>query len=132
MTAYGFIRENRGEYGVKQMAALLGVSRAAYYKWAAHGVCGRRKASDAKLLELVRAIADRHKGRYGSPRIRLELSRGHGVDVGGKRVARLMRENGLCARRPRRRPRTTDSSHGMPVCRNILGRDFKAQKPGSK
>jgi len=55
-----------------------------------YGACGRREASDAKPMGLIRAIADRHKRRYGSPGVRLELSREHGVNVGGKRVARLM------------------------------------------
>jgi len=128
VTAYSYIRENRGQYGVKQMVALFGVSRPAHYKWARHGTCGRREASDAKLLELIRAIADRRKRRCGSPRVRLELSRKHGVNAGGKRVACLMRENGLRARRPR----TADSPHGMAVHGNLLDRDFRAQKPGGK
>ena len=43
-----------------------------------------------------------------------------------------MRENGLRARRPRRRPRATDSPHGMAVHGNLLDRDFLAQKPDGK
>ena len=43
-----------------------------------------------------------------------------------------MRENGLNARRGWRRPRTTDSGHGLGVCENVLNRDFSAEGPGRK
>jgi putative transposase len=45
----------------------------------------------------------------------------------------LMRAQGLCAGRPRRRkPRTTDSQHTQPVAPNLLARDFTAQAPNRK
>jgi putative transposase len=45
-------------------------------------------------------------------------------------VARLMREMGLVARQGRRRrPRTTDSRHDLPVAPNLLDRDFAAERP---
>jgi len=47
-----------------------------------------------------------------------------------RRVARLMREMGLAARRGRRRaPRTTDSRHDIPVAPNLLDRNFAAERP---
>jgi putative transposase len=50
-----------------------------------------------------------------------------------KRVARLMRAQGLCAGRLRRRkPRSTDSQHTQPVAPNLLGRDFTAEAPNRK
>ena len=36
------------------------------------------------------------------------------------------------ARRGWRRPRTTDSGHGLGVCENVLNRDFNAEGPGQK
>ncbi|GJG89438.1 integrase [Gemmatimonadetes bacterium T265] len=50
--------------------------------------------------------------------------RAAGVRVAKKRVARLMREDGLAGRRAQRRVRTTDSAHGEPVAPNLLGRHF--------
>jgi putative transposase len=45
--------------------------------------------------------------------------------VGQKRVARLMREDGLVGRRPRaRRGSTTDSNHPHPIAPNLLDRQF--------
>jgi transposase InsO family protein len=60
---------------------------------------------------------------YGAPRVHVEL-RTQGVPVAKKRVARLMREDGLVGRRPRRRVRTTDSQHAHPVAPNVLNRQF--------
>jgi transposase InsO family protein len=39
-------------------------------------------------------------------------------------VARLMREDGLVGRRPRRWVRTTDSQHAHPLAPNVLARQF--------
>ena len=39
-----------------------------------------------------------------------------------------MRENGLSARKRR----TTQSNHGLPVCENILNRDFHAEECGQQ
>ncbi|NOK32438.1 IS3 family transposase [Corallococcus exercitus] len=52
-----------------------------------------------------------------------------GQHVGRHRVARLMREAGLRARRRRRFVHTTDSKHGLPVAPNVLARDFNPSKP---
>jgi putative transposase len=49
-----------------------------------------------------------------------------------KRVARLMREQGLFAQRPRHRTITTKSEPGAQVAPNLLQRDFRAEQPNSK
>ncbi|NOK33071.1 DDE-type integrase/transposase/recombinase [Corallococcus exercitus] len=60
--------------------------------------------------------------------MRAEL-KAQGQHVGRHRVARLMREAGLWARRRRRFVHTTDSKHGLPVAPNVLARDFNPSKP---
>jgi transposase InsO family protein len=130
--AYRFMSENRGRYAIREMAGLFGVSSGAYYKWAKHGVSQRRSQEDAELLCLIRAIVVEHHRRYGSPRVREELRKKHGKRVSLKKVARLMRENGLNARRRRKFIPTTNSNHGLPVCKNLLNRQFAAEKAGQK
>ena len=132
MTVYWFMRENRRRYTVTKMAAVLGVSRSAYYRWARGGAQQRRGAVDAELVRLIREIVIRHQRRYGSPRVRQELLVAYGKRVSRKKVARLMRENGLNAARRRRRIPTTDSRHDLAVCENILNREFSAEQGGQK
>jgi putative transposase len=67
----------------------------------------------------------------GSPRIHAEL-RDQGIKCAPKRVARLMREQGLFAKRPRHRTITTKSEPGAPVAPNLLQRDFSAEQPNTK
>jgi transposase InsO family protein len=126
------MRANRSRYRVTEMAGLLGVSRGAYYQWAKHGVSERRNAADAELIRLIRQIAARHHRRYGSPRVRQELRQVYGKSVSLKKVARLMRENRLNSRIRRKHIPTTDSRHALPVCENILNREFHAEKAGTK
>ncbi|MFP2962870.1 IS3 family transposase, partial [Myxococcus sp. 1LA] len=68
------------------------------------------------------------RGTYGSPRVHAEL-RAKGRRVSRKRVARLMGQQGLAARRTRRFVHTTDSRHTQPVASNVLARDFSADAP---
>jgi len=130
--AYQFMKANQSRYTIKEMAVLFGVSRSAYYRWARNGASQRRKADDAELVRLILEIAAKHHCRYGSPRVRRELRDAYGKRVSLKKVARLMRENGLNARRSRKRIPTTDSNHTLKVFENILSRKFYAESGGVK
>jgi transposase InsO family protein len=130
--AYEFMKNNQNKYTITEMAGLFGVSRAAYYKWLKHGICEQRSKADAELLELIREIVNKHHRRYGSPRVRRELWVKYGKSVSHKRIARLMRENGLNARCKGKYIPTTNSSHSDPICENILNREFHAEKAGMK
>src|SRR5206468_206333 len=50
--------------------------------------------------------------------------RAEGTPVGQKRIARLMQEDGLVGRLPKRWVRTTDSNHAYPIAPNLLNRQF--------
>jgi transposase InsO family protein len=129
---YRFMKANRDRYTIKEMAAVVGVSRSAYYQRVRNGVSRRREIADAELVRLIREIVVRHHWRYGSPRVRQELRSTYGKRVSLKKVARLMRENGLNAKGRRKFIPTTDSKHGLYVCENLLNREFHAEKGGQK
>src|SRR6266536_5628842 len=86
---------------------------------------------DALLAEQVKRAFENNRCVYGSPRVHAEL-RAQGLHCARKRVARLMREQGLFARRPRHRRMTTHSEQGAQVAPNLLQRDFHADEPNSK
>ncbi len=126
---YAAIAAHRGQYPVRLMCDALGVSPSGFY--AAQGRApGARAAADERLRVEVRAAHRKSRGRYGAPRVHRAL-RAAGTRVGKKRVARVMREDGLVARRARRRIRTTDSAHAQPVAPNLVARGFAvATQPG--
>src|SRR6516164_4182218 len=99
MTRYRFIEAESSRYPVAQVCRIAQVSRAAYYAWKGTpaSACA---AEDAALTATIRAIHTASGGQYGVPRVLAEL-RAQGVDVGKKRVARLMTAAGLRGRRPR-------------------------------
>jgi len=80
------------------LCRVLGVSRSGYYDWAARGP-SRHALEDAAALERIEAIHAEFP-YYGAPRVHRELLN-QGVRLGRHRVARLLRENGLHARRGR-------------------------------
>jgi transposase InsO family protein len=89
-----------------------------------------RTRQDETLAAVAAAIYAENHGRYGSPRVQMEL-RERGQRSGRKRIARLMRAQALHAR-PRRRYRTTtDARHGLPVAPNLLARRFAVAKPNT-
>ena len=125
---FRFIEDRRADYPVKIMCDVLGVSPAGYYAWRSRPE-SRRAAADRELVEDIRRVHRDTRGRYGSPRIHVELkAQGRGVSRG--RIERLMRHHGIRAIMARpRRVRTTDSRHGLPIAPNLLGRNFFAAAP---
>jgi putative transposase len=129
MTPYEFIEAEKATYSVSELCSALDVSRSGYSKWRT-APPSRRARDDERLTAHVRAIHQRSRRTYGSPRVHAEL-RDQGERVSRKRVERLMREEGLQARKKRRFRITTESGHGLPVARNVLARRFTVDAPDS-
>jgi putative transposase len=116
------------DYSIARLCAMLEVTRSGYHAWLSASP-SQREQTDAALVGEIKAIHAQHKGRYGAPRIQNAL-RIKGHSHGRKRVARLMREQGLRGRCTRRFvPRTTDSNHDEPIAANHLATQPVPQKP---
>jgi putative transposase len=124
---FNFIATKEVAFPVHTMCRTLGVSRSGYYAWRGRPTPPRAKA-DAQLAVEIAGAHKASRGTYGSPRVHAEL-RARGRKVGRKRVERLMRQNGLQARRKRRFCRTTDSRHALPIAPNVLARNFETGAP---
>jgi transposase InsO family protein len=117
------ITRHRREFELRLMCRVLEVSPSGYYaslkrppSW--HALI------DEVLMARVRIIHAESGETYGAPRVHLELQ-AEGLPASQKRVARLMREEGLVARpRKARRVCTTDSNHADPIAPNLLARQF--------
>jgi putative transposase len=119
---FAFIETEKAGFPVALLCRMLAVSRAGFYAWRRRPVAVRTR-QDQVLAVAVATIYAEHHGRYGSPRVQMEL-RDRGQRSGRKRIARLMRVQDLRARPKRRYRTTTDSRHGLPVCPNLLARRF--------
>jgi len=107
------------------MCRVLEVSRGGFYRWLGKFKSHREIENEELLIEIREAFK---KGRrtYGSPRITDEINAKPGRRVNKKRVARLMRENGIRAKTKRKFKVTTHSDHKEPISPNLLNQDFTA------
>jgi putative transposase len=113
------VEELSQDYPVKELCAVLEVTRSGYYAWL-NGQETARQIANHLLVQQIRRVYQEKKGRYGSPRVTQQLRR-EGQRCNHKRVERLMRQQGLkgCSSRRRRGP-TTDSNHDQPIAPNLL------------
>lgn len=121
------MRRHEDEFRIVSMCRVLSVTRQGYYAWRRRAPSARSD-TDTRLLSEIRAIHVRSRQSYGSPRIQRYLRR-LGYRVSAKRVARLMGQAGLRAKRSRRFRVTTDSRHTQTVHENVLARDFAVGTP---
>lgn len=123
---YACIREHEGAFTVVLMCRVLAVSRTGYYAWRGRTPSARAQ-TDTRLRVAIRAIHAASRQRYGRPRIHREL-RAQAWRCSQKRVARLMRLEGLRGKRARRY-RTTTQADGTPPAPNRLQRRFQVATP---
>lgn len=124
---FAFIDAKKARFPVSALCRVLQVRRSGFYAW-----CGReesrRARNDRRLAVEISALFAESRRRYGSPRI-YRVLRARGQRVCRHRIARLMREQHLCARARRRYVATTDSRHHLPLPPNLLCRDFTISVP---
>jgi putative transposase len=113
------VQELSKNYPVRELCAVLELTRSGYYAWRRSQETARQVANRL-LAQQIQRVYHEKKGRYGSPRVTQQLRR-EGQRCNHKRVERLMRQQGLkgCSSR-KRRVRTTDSDHDQPIAPNLL------------
>ena len=122
------MKEHQAVFAVGKMCKAFKVSRSGYYHWLNRAADRRepsaRQIDNQEVLRLIREIHQQSKGRYGSPKITLELQK-RGIQISRLRVARLMKVAGIRSVVHRKfRMRTTDSNHNYPIAKNLLDRKF--------
>ena len=109
------------------MCNVLEVSRSGYHKYL-KGQMLQRRRENMFLEAEIREIYESKRGRYGSPRIHMELI-SRGIKVNRKRVERIMRTNNIYAHGKRKFKATTNSKHKKPVAENLLSQNFQTDAP---
>ena len=122
-----FIAAQREAHGVPHAVSCraLRVSQAWFYKWKDGKLPARAARRERLKAEVSRLFAERG-GKDGSPRITAAL-REAGWRVSENTVAGLMREQGLAARRKRKRKATTRPGRGRWRAPDLTRRKFAAQ-----
>jgi putative transposase len=128
---FAWIAAEKASFKISELCRALSVSPSGYYAWSRRPESARARR-DRQLKVLVRASFEGSKQRYGSPRVHRDLLEEHDERVSRKRVIRLMQEEGLKARTPKRFVCTTESDHDLPVTANLLNREFTAEAPNQR
>ena len=105
------------------MCRALEVSRGGFYRWLGR-FKSRRATENEQLLIEIKAEFKKYRETYGSPSIADVINEKPGRKVNKKRVARIMRENGIRAKTKRKFKVTTHSDHKYPISPNLLNRNF--------
>ena len=134
MSRFQFVADNSATFEVKRLCELVEVERSSYYAWLqAAPARAERARADAELAERIRVV-HAVDTTQGAPRITAELNDNApaGERVNHKRVARVMRLEGIRGYVKKRRVRTTipePSGHKVP---DLLKRDFTAPAPNRR
>ena len=121
------MRAYQAVYPVATMCRVLGVSTSGYYSWRRREPSSRSQ-SDTELTAKIRHYYDASDGIYGAPKIHADLV-AEGIEVGRKRVARLMRAAGLQGVSRRKWVRTTIRDESQSPAPDLVDRDFSATGP---
>ncbi|MCS6712475.1 IS3 family transposase [Brachybacterium sp. EF45031] len=132
VSRFQFVADNSATFEVKRLCELVEIERSSYYAWLkAAPAREARAADDAALAERIRAV-HAEDNTQGAPRITAELndSAPAGERVNHKRVARVMRLQGIRGYVKKRRVRTTIPEPSDQKYPDLLKRDFTAPAPG--
>jgi putative transposase len=124
---FRFVEEQRGAFPIDRLCQVLNVSSRGLRAFR-NRPASRRQRTDLVVLAHIKEQSRLSLGSYGRPRMTEELKE-VGVDVGHRRVGRLMRENGITVERTRKFKATTDSNHTFNIAPNLLDRDFRSAEP---
>jgi putative transposase len=122
------IAAEKTNFPVAVMCRVLAVNRTAFHNWERRAPSDRA-LTDAWLTEKIKQIHDASRGVYGAPRIHAELRMEHDIRVGRKRVARLMKADGISGVRPRKRWRTTIRIPRITPATDLVERQFRPDSP---
>ena len=114
-------------FSIRAMCRVLEVSTSGYYAWRRRKISVRTREDEA-LRRRIGSIHEQSRRTYGSPRIHAEL-KDEGVQVGRKRIARLLKESGLIGASRRKSIRTTQRDVTARPAPDLVDRKFAASGP---
>lgn len=120
------------QVGIGWLCWVLGLERSRFFRWRRDRETRRdRAAAEEHLSARIAEIHAGSGGTYGAARVTAALRR-QGLVVNRKRVARIMREQGIQGVTRRRRRSLTRPDGKAPPAPDLLQRDFTAPRPGTR
>ena len=103
------------------LCRLFGKSWQAYYQH--KETLGKQRLTEEMVIQFIKDIRELDPG-LGGEKLHYMYRERFGADyeymVGRDKMEAIIARNGLNVRLPRRRPRTTDSTHGLPTYPNLV------------
>lgn len=129
---YKLIKELSQEgWNIAFMCKILGISRAAYYKWL-NSKPTEKQLEDERILAKIKEIADSNNSLFGVMEMYYALRNEYDIQCGHNRVARLMCINDIKSSFRRKARYTYIKSTPEEIAENLLNRDFNTDKPNEK
>lgn len=117
-------------YSIRWMCALLGISKAAYYKWL-HRSMPQAEQENLLLAELIREYDEQYNHILGYRRMTGWINRLNGTHFSKNRIHRIMKAidiHSVIRKQPRKYKKATPER----TAENVLKRDFNASRPNEK
>lgn len=127
---FAFIAKNADMLPVERLCQIMDVSPRGYRAYRTRPL-SQSQRKDMVVLAHIREQFALSLGSYGRPRMTEELKE-LGLEVGHRRIGRLMSENGIEVKRNKKFKATTDSNHAFNIAPDLLNRDFHADAPNQK
>ena len=121
---FAFVKAWRHVWQVQTICRVMQVTTRGFRKWLTRPMSSRQRG-DMKVLAHIREQYALSLGSYGRPRITKELKE-VGLNVGERRIGRLMRLGGIKPIRTRKHKVTTNSNHSLGIVANLLDGNFTA------
>jgi putative transposase len=127
---FGFMERQRASHHITTMARVLGVSASGLY---ARRTRPRslRSLADEVLADMITRIHTESRKTYGAPRVQADLRLAHDIRCSRKRIARIMRQQGLAGVSRRRGIRTTVRDEHAAPAPDLVQREFRAAAPNT-
>lgn len=120
------MKDRSKEFSIEKMARVFGVSANGYYSYIKRNPSYRDKENQ-KLMDGIKQVYKEGRGMYGSPRVQGKLNH-MGIRCSRKRVAKLMKKNGLAAKMRKSWKKTTKQGKGK-TAENLVRQKFKVEVP---
>ena len=127
---FKFIADYQGVLPINRLCEIMEVSPRGYRAYRNRPL-SPSQCKDLVVLAHIREQFALSLGSYGRPRMTEELKEA-GINVGHRRVGRLMRDNDIRVERSKKYKATTDSNHSFNIAPNLLDGDFAATAPNQK